>query len=129
MTGEAAAVDAHVRICPVCELAIAETQRTASMLPFIVPLQKPPLDSKLALFARVAHTQRAAAESSLPLHGAEVWRTPTIPSSAGAAVARAAAMETAVARAATTGTAAGRATGMAMAAAMATARTARRPIA
>ena len=61
---EAAAVDAHVRTCPVCELALAEAQRTASMLPFIVPLQKPPLDSKVALFARVAHTQRAAAESS-----------------------------------------------------------------
>jgi hypothetical protein len=51
-------------------------------------MQKPPLDSKIALFARVAHTQRAAAESSLPLHGAEAWRTPTIPSSAGAALAR-----------------------------------------
>jgi len=87
---EAAAVDAHVRICPVCEFAIAETQRTASMLPFIVPLQKPPLDSKVALFARVAHTRRAAAESSLPLQGAEAWRTPAIPSSAGAAVATAA---------------------------------------
>jgi len=84
---EAAAVDAHVRTCPVCERALAEAQRTASMLPFIVPLQKPPLDSKVALFARVAHTQRAAAESLLPLHGAETWRPPTLPSSAAAAVA------------------------------------------
>ena len=86
---EAAVVDAHVRTCPACERSLAESQRTASMLPFIVPLQKPPLDSKVALFARVAHTQRAAAESSLPLHGAEAWRTPTIPSSAGAALAHA----------------------------------------
>ena len=85
---EAAVVDAHVRTCPVCELSLAESQRTASMLPFIVPLQKPPLDSKVAVFARVAHSRRAAAESSLPLHGAEAWRTPTIPSSAGAPLAR-----------------------------------------
>jgi hypothetical protein len=57
------------------------------MLPFLVPLQKPPLDSKVALFARVAHAQRAAAAASLPLHGVEAWRTPTIPSSASATVA------------------------------------------
>jgi hypothetical protein len=84
---EATAVDAHVRICPVCERALTEAQRTASMLPFIVPMQKPPIDSKVALFARVAHARRAAAESSLPMHGAEAWRTPTIPASAGAALA------------------------------------------
>jgi hypothetical protein len=54
------------------------------MLPFVVPMQKPPIDSKVALFARVAHTQRAAASSSLPLHGADAWRTATIPSAAGA---------------------------------------------
>jgi hypothetical protein len=86
---EAAAVDAHVRTCTVCERSLAESQRTASMLPFIVPMQKPPLDSKVALFARVAHTQRAAAESLLPLHGAEAWRTPTIPSSGVPALATA----------------------------------------
>jgi hypothetical protein len=87
--GEAAAVDAHVRTCAVCERALAEAQRTASMLPFIVPMQKPPIDSKVALFARVAHSRRAAVESSLPLHGVDAWRTPTIPSSAGAPLARA----------------------------------------
>ena len=53
---EAAAVDAHVRTCPVCERSLAESQRTASMLPFMLPMQQPPLDSKVALFARVAHT-------------------------------------------------------------------------
>jgi len=79
---ETAAVDAHVRTCRKCELSLAESQRTASMLPFVVPMQKPPIDSKVALFARVAHAQRAAAESSLPMHGAEEWRTPTLPSSA-----------------------------------------------
>jgi hypothetical protein len=86
---ETRAVDAHVRTCPACEASLADAQRTASMLPFIVPMEKPPLDSKVALFARVAHARRAAAESSLPLHGAEAWRTPTIPASAGTALAHA----------------------------------------
>jgi hypothetical protein len=84
---EAAAVDAHVRTCPSCDVSLANAQRTASMLPFVVPMQKPPIDSKVALFARVAHTQRAAAASTLPLHGVEAWRTPTLPSSANVALA------------------------------------------
>ena len=84
---EAAAVDAHVRTCSSCERSIADAQRTASMLPFVVPMKKAPIDSKVALFARVAHAQRAAASVSLPMHGAEAWRTPTIPSSAGPALA------------------------------------------
>ena len=86
---EAAAVDAHVRTCSSCERSIADAQRTASMLPFVVPMKKAPIDSKVALFARVAHAQRAAASVSLPMHGAEAWRTPTIPSSAGPALANA----------------------------------------
>ena len=85
---ESAVVDAHVRTCPSCEGSLADAQRTASMLPFVVPMQKPPIDSKVALFARVAHTQRAAAASTLPLHGVEAWRTPTLPSSAGVALAQ-----------------------------------------
>jgi hypothetical protein len=80
---EVAAVDAHLRACQSCELALADAQRTTGMLPFIVPVQKPPIDSKVALFARVAHAQRAAAASLLPLTANETWRTPTIPSSAG----------------------------------------------
>jgi hypothetical protein len=84
---EAAAVDAHVRTCSTCELSLGEAQRTVGMLPFIVPLQRPPIDTKVALFARVAQARRAAAAVSLPMHGAEAWRTPTIPSSAGAALA------------------------------------------
>jgi hypothetical protein len=82
---ESSAVDAHVRTCSSCEVSLADAQRTASMLPFVVPLQKPPIDSKVALFARVAHSQRAS--STLPLHGVEAWRTPTLPSSAGVALA------------------------------------------
>ncbi len=86
---EVAAVDAHVRICHSCEDSLADAQRTAGMLPFIVPMQKPPIDSKVALFARVAHTQRAAASSLLPLTANEAWRTPTIPSAAGVELTRA----------------------------------------
>lgn len=86
---ETAAVDAHVRTCLSCERSLADAQRTVGMLPFIVPMQKPPLDSKAALFARVAHARRAAAAASLPLHGAEAWSTPTIPSSAGVSLAAA----------------------------------------
>ena len=84
---ESSAVDAHVRTCPSCQVSLADAQRTASMLPFVVPMQKPPIDSKVALFARVAHAQRAAAASTLPLSGVEAWRTPTFPSSAGVALA------------------------------------------
>ena len=83
-TDEIAAVDAHVRGCASCERSLAEARRTTGMLPFLVPMQKPPFDSKVALFARVAHAQKAAAASSLPLHGGDAWRTPTIPSSTGA---------------------------------------------
>lgn len=86
---EAAAVDAHVRSCPSCERSVADAQRTASMLPFVVPMRKPPVDSRVALFARVAHARRTAAAASLPLHGAETWRTPTIPSAADVALATA----------------------------------------
>jgi hypothetical protein len=88
-TEEIAAVDRHVRTCPSCDVLLADAQRTVSMLPFVVPMQKPPIDSKVALFARVAHTQRAAAESPLPSPGVEVWRTPTLPSSAGVMLAQA----------------------------------------
>jgi hypothetical protein len=84
---EAAAVDAHARTCSSCELSLADAQRTASMLPFVVPMHRPPVDSKAALFARVAHARRAAEAASLPLHGTEAWRTKTIPSSAGVSLA------------------------------------------
>src|SRR5688500_17157599 len=81
---EAAAVDAHIRGCPACERIVAEAQRTTGMLPFIVPLHSPPADTKATLFARVGHAQRAAAAAALPMPSAAVWRTPTLPSAAGA---------------------------------------------
>lgn len=80
---ETAAVDAHVRGCPTCERALDDARRTVGMLPFIVPMQTPPADTKVALFARVAHVQKAAASSSLPMAHVEVFRTPTLPSSVG----------------------------------------------
>jgi anti-sigma factor RsiW len=78
---EAAAVDAHVRVCPACERALSEAMRTVGMLPFLVPMETPPPDSKVALFSRVAHVRKAAAASPLPLQGLDAFRTPTIPAS------------------------------------------------
>lgn len=79
---ETAAVDTHVRICPACERTLAEAQRTVGMLPFVVPLHAPSIDTKAALFSRVAHVQKAAAASALPTATISALRTPTIPGSA-----------------------------------------------
>lgn len=78
---EADFVNAHVRGCAACEQALADAQRTVSMLPFLVPQQTPPLDAKVALFARVAHAQKAAAASALPAANFSLYRTPTLPAS------------------------------------------------
>ncbi len=80
---ETAAVDGHVRHCPVCERALVEAQRTVGMLPFLAPMHAPAPDTKVALFARVAHVQRAAVASALPMIHGDAVRTPTLPSSAG----------------------------------------------
>ena len=78
---ETAAVDAHTRGCAACERALIDAQSVAGMLSFMAPSRVPPVDSKAALFARVAHAQQAAAASSLPTQPLEAWRTPTIPAS------------------------------------------------
>jgi hypothetical protein len=80
---ELALVDSHVRGCVACERAVGEASRTVAMLPFLLPQQAPPADAKIALFSRVAHAQRAAAASSLPLPAASIEsvRTPTLPRS------------------------------------------------
>lgn len=78
---ESAAVDAHIRGCATCERALGDAERAASMLPFIVPLHTPPLDTKVALFARVSHAQKAAAASSVPTSNHDAFRTPTLPGS------------------------------------------------
>lgn len=81
---EIAAVEAHVRGCPACDHAIIDAQRTAGMLSFLAPPQAPPLDSKVALFARVAHAQKAATSASIPMPGLDLYRTLTLPKSSSA---------------------------------------------
>ncbi len=81
---EIAAVEDHVRGCPACDQAMMDAQRTAGMLSFLAPPQSPPLDSKIALFARVAHAQKAATAASIPMPGLDLYRTPTLPKSSPA---------------------------------------------
>jgi hypothetical protein len=76
---ETAYVESHVRGCPGCERALADAQRTVSMLPFLVPLHAPPIDAKVALFSRVSHAQKAAVAASLPSTNLDAFRTPTLP--------------------------------------------------
>jgi Putative zinc-finger len=78
---EAQLVDAHVRGCASCEHALGEAQRTVSMLPFLVSQQAPPVDAKVALFARVAHAQKAAVVAALPTANIEHYRSPSLPAS------------------------------------------------
>ena len=87
---ETAAVDAHVRGCAACQRTLAEAERTAGMLPFVVALQTPPADAKVALFARIAHARKSAVASALPQPSLAALRTPTLPSSAGRELAPAA---------------------------------------
>jgi hypothetical protein len=78
---EFSAVDTHVRICPSCERSLAEAQRTVGMLPFTVPMHSPSIDTKVALFSRVSHVQKAATAAALPTASVDAFRTPTLPSS------------------------------------------------
>ena len=79
---ERASVDAHVRACPDCERAVEDSLATAGMLVYMAPQLQPSVASKAALFARVAHAQRAAVATPLPMTSMEAFRTPTLPSSA-----------------------------------------------
>jgi hypothetical protein len=78
---ERASVDAHVRICPACERAVEDALATAGMLVYMAPQLQPSVASKAALFARVAHAQRAAVATPLPMTSMEAFRTPTLPAS------------------------------------------------
>jgi len=78
---ESAAVDAHIWGCVTCDHALIDAQSVAGMLSFMAPSRVPPVDSKAALFARVAQAQQAATAASLPTQPLDVWRTPTIPAS------------------------------------------------
>jgi anti-sigma factor RsiW len=78
---EKAAVDAHIRVCPECEQAVQDALATAGMLVYLAPPAQPSVASKAALFARVAHAQRAAVATPLPMTSMEAFRTPTLPAS------------------------------------------------
>lgn len=81
-------VDRHVAVCDRCAGVLAEDQRTVGLLPFQAPRIAPPPDVKVALFARIAHAQRAETESAA-IFGAEPRRPVppalTIPASRPAA--------------------------------------------
>lgn len=76
---ERASVDAHIRACPACERAVEDALATAGMLVYMAPQMQPSVASKAALFARVAHAQRAAVATPLPMTSMEAFRTPTLP--------------------------------------------------
>lgn len=78
---EKAAIDAHTRVCPACERAVEDALATAGMLVYLAPQQQPSVASKAALFARVAHAQRAAVATPLPMTSMDAFRTPTLPTS------------------------------------------------
>lgn len=78
---EKAGVDAHIRVCPECERAVNDALATAGMLVYLAPQHQPSVASKAALFARVAHAQRAAAATPLPMTSLDAFRTPTLPAS------------------------------------------------
>ena len=54
---ERLAVDRHAAFCPECARLLAETRRTAAMLPFVAAPASPSPDVKAALFTRIAQSQ------------------------------------------------------------------------
>jgi len=83
---ERAAVERHVRTCPACARLLAEDLRTAGMLALTTKPVPPPADIKTALFARVAHSQRAATAAAAMVPGRPLPPTLTIPASRPVAV-------------------------------------------
>ncbi|HEU5432626.1 MAG TPA: zf-HC2 domain-containing protein [Thermomicrobiales bacterium] len=76
------AVDRHLRFCERCAALLAADMRTVGLIPFTMPRATPAPDVKVALFSRIEHAQRAAAEANLPTHaGRAVPPTLTIPAS------------------------------------------------
>lgn len=79
---ERAAVERHARLCDDCAALLDRECRVVALLPLAVPPAQPAPDVKLALFARIAQAQGAAAEANLPSHHARTLPpTMTIPSS------------------------------------------------
>jgi anti-sigma factor RsiW len=76
------AVDRHVRFCERCADLLAEDLRTVGLIPFTMPRATPSPDIKVALFSRIEHAQRAAAQANVPAVAARpLPPTLTIPSS------------------------------------------------
>ncbi|MBA2521071.1 MAG: zf-HC2 domain-containing protein [Chloroflexia bacterium] len=77
-------IDHHLRTCPACAERVSHDVRAVGMLPFAVSSQlKPAPDVKATLFARIAHSQQAAAAAALPTARTRLPELPiqTIPSS------------------------------------------------
>ncbi len=58
-TDEKLAVDRHVEYCPSCARLLAETRRTAAMLPFVAAPAAAPTVVRAALFARISQSNAA----------------------------------------------------------------------
>jgi anti-sigma factor RsiW len=77
-------IEHHIRTCQACAERVARDVRTVGMLPFAIAAHvKPAPDVKASLFARIAHSQQAAADAALPTRQprATIPSTLTIPSS------------------------------------------------
>ena len=79
---ERAHVERHVRRCPECARLLGAERRVVALLPLVAAPAAPAPDVKVALFARVAQAQRAAAAADSSVARAGVLPpTMTIPSS------------------------------------------------
>lgn len=79
---ERSVVERHRRICAACAELVERECRVVAMLPMAVPPAQPAPDVKVALFARIAQTQRAAVEADVPTgRTRDLPPTVTIPAS------------------------------------------------
>ena len=60
-------IERHLRVCSRCDRRVAEERNVIALLPFAAAPATPALDVKVALLARIAHSQRAAQEAALPV--------------------------------------------------------------
>lgn len=76
-------VERHVRRCAACARLITADARVVGFLPYLAPAIAPAPDVKAALFARIAHAERAVAEAPAPRLPLQppLAATPTLPAS------------------------------------------------
>ncbi|MDQ3781132.1 MAG: zf-HC2 domain-containing protein [Chloroflexota bacterium] len=60
-------VERHLRVCSRCDRRVAGERNVIALLPFAAASATPTLEVKVALLARIAHSQRAAQEAALPV--------------------------------------------------------------